>query len=132
MQSSWMVDVFHEQDIEQSIYDAIYLYNNYGRILVHVVRRLEDKMAKKRERLEVIYDILDCVRASNAIKPTRLQQKSNLSPQMFKEYIDELLEKGLLVFVERDGHKEYAITDKGYEFLAKYKQAMELIANFGL
>ena len=90
-------------------------------------------MAKKRERLEVVYDILYTVRDyNNSIKPTRLQQKSNLSPQMFKEYTEELLEKRFLVSEEKEGHKTYVLTNKGYEFLAKYKQAMELIENFGL
>ena len=51
-------------------------------------------MAKKRERLEVIYDILNTVREhGDGVNPTRLQHKSNLSPQMFKEYTEELLEK---------------------------------------
>jgi predicted transcriptional regulator len=90
-------------------------------------------MAKKRERLEVVYDILNSVREHhNSIMPTRLQQKSNLSPQMFKEYTEELLEKKFLISEEKEGHKQYILTDKGYEFLSKYKQAMELIENFGL
>jgi len=90
-------------------------------------------MAKKRERLEVIYDILNTVREnSRGINPTRLQHKSNLSPQMFKEYTQELLEKKFIVLESENDHKSYVITDKGYEFLSKYKQAMELIQNFGL
>ena len=50
-------------------------------------------MAKKRERLEVIKDILMSIRQNKNIKPTRLLYASNLSPQMFKEYINELIEK---------------------------------------
>jgi predicted transcriptional regulator len=51
-------------------------------------------MAKKRERLEVIWDILKVIQDSNnSIKPTRLLYASNLSPQMFKEYVEELKTK---------------------------------------
>ena len=47
-------------------------------------------MVKKRERLEIIKDILNSVRDSKEIKPTRLLYSSNLSPQMFKDYVEEL------------------------------------------
>ena len=50
-------------------------------------------MVKKRERLEVIRDILKAIKESRGIKPTRLLYSSNLSPQMFKEYINELISK---------------------------------------
>ena len=53
-------------------------------------------MAKKRERLEVIKDILEAIKEGRNIKPTRLLYASNLSPQMFKDYINELLEKGFI------------------------------------
>jgi len=91
-------------------------------------------MSKKRERLEVIYDILKVVRDSgNSIKPTRLLYASNLSPQMFKEYIDELLGKGFLASTEDDDNRRtYSLTTKGFTFLEKYKTVMEMIENFGL
>ena len=55
-----------------------------------------NKMAKKRERLDVIKDILKVIRDSRQIKPTRLLYASNLSPQMFKDYVDELLTKNFV------------------------------------
>jgi predicted transcriptional regulator len=91
-------------------------------------------MVKKRERLEVIYDILNTIRENdNSVNPTRLQHKSNLSPQMFKEYTEELLSKKfILLETSSNDRKHFTLTDKGYEYLAKYRQAMELIENFGL
>lgn len=90
-------------------------------------------MAKKRERLKVISDILKTVRDNkNAIGPTKLLYNSNLSPQMFKEYISELLNKK---FIEEQNHKSkktYSLTKKGYEFLERYKNLIEFIENFGL
>ena len=54
-------------------------------------------MAKKRERLEVIHDILKAVMdAGNSLGPTRLLYASNLSPKMFRDYIAEMIAKGFL------------------------------------
>jgi len=85
-------------------------------------------MGKKRERLEVIHDILLSVREHVRIRPTRLLHSSNISPQMFKEYIDELMTKG---FISQD-EKDIILTDKGFEFLEKYKEMREFIGRFGL
>jgi predicted transcriptional regulator len=86
-------------------------------------------MAKKRERLEVIFDILKVIQDhGNSVKPTRLQHYSNLSPQMYKEYIEELLNKA---FVEQK-EGAYSLTTKGFEFLQKYRLITEFIDGFGL
>ncbi len=89
-------------------------------------------MAKKRERLEVIYDILKAIRDnSNSIGPTRLLYASNLSPQMFKEYTSELLEKGFIILDE--GKKStYSLDDKGFKFLERYSIVQDFIENMGL
>jgi len=90
-------------------------------------------MAKKRERLELIHDILKAIQDSNnRIKPTRLLYSSNLSPQMFKEYTDELLQKGFIIRNEEKGKKTFSLTDKGFEFLEKYKVIVDFVENFGL
>ena len=90
-------------------------------------------MAKKRERLEVIFDILNAIRESNNnIKPTRLLYSSNLSPQMFRDYINELVNKGFIAETENKGRKIYSLTDKGFKFLEKYIIMIEFIENFGL
>jgi len=91
-------------------------------------------MAKKREHLEVIYDILKVIRDSgNNIKPTRLLYASNLSPQMFKDYIDELLSKEFIINKEdKKGKNFFSLRDKGFQFLEKYKVILEFIDNFGL
>jgi len=90
-------------------------------------------MPKKRERLEVIKDILRVIRENRSIKPTRLLYASNLSPQMFREYINELISKK---FVNLDiGDKEkktFSLTKKGQDFLQEYKIIEEFVDNFGL
>ena len=90
-------------------------------------------MAKKRERLEVIRDILKSISSNRQIKPTRLLYASNLSPQMFKEYINELLTKGFIKFdIDKKDKKLFSLTKKGQEFLQEYKVIENLVENFGL
>ncbi len=90
-------------------------------------------MVKKRERLEVIYDILKVIaNSNNLIKPTKLLTASNLSPQMFKEYVLELKEKKFIEEIQNKNKKTFSLTDKGFNFLKEYKTIIELIDNFGL
>ena len=89
--------------------------------------------AKKRERLEVIRDILNTIRENRQIKPTRLLYASNLSPQMFKEYINELVSKKFIVLnVDGKDKKFFSLTKKGQDFLIEYKSIESFIENFGL
>jgi len=90
-------------------------------------------MTKKRERLEVIKDILKAIRESRNIKPTRLLYASNLSPQMFKEYVEELLTKEFIkTDISNKDKKTFSLTKKGNEFLEEYKMIEGFIENFGL
>lgn len=90
-------------------------------------------MGKKRERLEVIKDILEAIRDGRNIKPTRLLYASNLSPQMFKDYINELITKGFIKIENyEDGKKTFSLTKKGHEFVNEYKVIQNFIENFGL
>jgi len=96
-------------------------------------------MTRKRERLEVIKDVLESVRANRKIKPTRLLYASNLSPQMFKEYINELIEKEFIKLEIDDDKKSakqekrfFVLTKKGFEFLQEYKIIEGFVQNFGL
>jgi predicted transcriptional regulator len=89
--------------------------------------------AKKRERLDVIRDILQTIRQTREIKPTRLLYASNLSPQMFKEYINELISKKFIKFeIDEKEKKTFSLTKKGQDFLIEYKVIESFIENFGL
>ena len=58
-------------------------------------------MEKKRNRLEIIRDILNVIKEkSGRIKPTHILYKSNLSHQMMKEYLEELMEKQFIKELE--------------------------------
>lgn len=91
-------------------------------------------MNKKRERLQVIHDILQVIKDKNGkIKPTHILYKSNLSHQMMEEYMKELIEKGFVVEqILKDNTKTYSITLKGQEYLKKYKLIIDFTSSFGL
>ena len=91
-------------------------------------------MQKKRERLEIINDILDIIREhNNSIKPTPLLRFSNMSTQRFNEYYNELLEKGFIrEDLDRKGRKFITLTDKGFQFLQKYQSIMGFVDEFDL
>ena len=54
--------------------------------------------AKKRDRLEVVFDILKIIRDNhNSILPTPLLRKSNLSSNSFSEYYKDLISKEFII-----------------------------------
>ena len=90
-------------------------------------------MTKKRERLEIIRDILRSIRTIRDIKPTKLLYASNLSPQMFKEYINELISKEFVKLdIDEKEKKTFSLTNKGNNFLEEYKVLESFVENFGL
>lgn len=91
-------------------------------------------MTKKRERLEIIFDILKIVGDNhNSIKPTPLLRRSNLSSSGFFEYYDELIAKGFIKEIRNsDGRKYVTLTDRGFRYLEKYRLIRRFIGEFEL
>lgn len=90
-------------------------------------------MNKKRDRLQIVHDILKAVQEKNGrIKPTHILYKSNLSYQMLDEYLGELISKGFLVENRAKTGKTYSITSKGFAYLQKYRTIVDFIDSFGL
>ena len=89
---------------------------------------------KKRGRLEIIKDILRVIQENrNSIKQTPLLRKSNISTAKFKEYSKELLEKEFIKETQNNyGDKTISLTQKGYDFLEKYKTIINFIEEFEL
>ena len=88
----------------------------------------------KRERLEVIYDILHTIKNhNNSIKPTPLLRYSNLSFNSFQEYEEELLNKKLMLELQdKKGKRYYSLTDRGFTYLQKYSIILNFIEEFEL
>ena len=82
----------------------------------------------KRGRLEIIKDILGIIQEKRSIKLTPLLRKSNLSSKRFYEYLKELKEKEFVK--EKDKH--LILTEKGFNYLSKYKNIIGFIEEFDL
>lgn len=88
----------------------------------------------KRERLEIIHDILRIIKENdNLIKPTPLLRKSNLSSQGFNEYINNLIMNELIKeIIDKKGNKIISLTDNGFRYLERYQTIKNFISEFGL
>jgi len=51
---------------------------------------------------------------------------------MMAEYLAELIQKGFIVESETKNGKTYSLTDKGYDYLAKFRLIIEFQKSFGL
>lgn len=93
-----------------------------------------DKVVRKRERIEIIYDILKIVRDNNnSIRPTRLLRYSNLSSKNFYDYMNELTEKELLKeLTDSKGKKYFTLTNNGFNYVEKYTYIKGFIKEFNL
>jgi predicted transcriptional regulator len=91
-------------------------------------------MNKKRDRLQIIHDILKSIQDKNGrIKPTHILYKSNLSHQMLDDYLDELISKGFItVHTDKKGGKAFSLTEKGFEYINKYRLIIDFVDSFGL
>ena len=91
-------------------------------------------MGSKRDKLQVIYDILRAIQMkNNLIKRTHILYKANLSHQMLDLYLNDLIERGLVVeTVKKKNTRLYSLTDKGYAYLNKYKMVTNFMDLFGL
>ena len=90
-------------------------------------------MNKKRNRLEIIKDILEVIKSKNGkIKPTHILYKSNLSHGMMEQYLSELLEKEFITENLVSGKKTYGVTEKGFNYLNQYNVIANFTDSFGL
>jgi len=86
---------------------------------------------ERRNRLNIIYDILKVIDAKGEIKKTHIMYQANLSHGQMQQYLDELYEKG---FIENTKGEKILIkvTKKGRDFFRQYAQVKEFEKTFGL
>lgn len=88
----------------------------------------------KRDRLQVLYDILKVIQNKPGIKPTHIMYKANLSSKMLSEYLGELVSRG---FVVQDTGKDersklYELSEKGHAYVANYSVVQDFVETYGL
>jgi len=74
-------------------------------------------MSKYRDRLQIIARILSV--ASGGAKKTRIMYQANLSYKLLCQYLDDVLDAGLVCFEKGE---LYVLTDKGKEFLDRHEE----------
>ena len=88
---------------------------------------------KRRGRLDIIADMLRSIQNKGGeIKPTHLLYKSNLSHAKLKEYVDVLLNKGMIEEQQVKGRKMFFMKEQGHKFLLEFERIKEFSDSFGL
>jgi predicted transcriptional regulator len=93
-------------------------------------------MKTKRERLNVIYDVLNEIQKNPGIKMTHLLYKSNLSYKLLQVYMKELIEKSMIsektAKERKSSHMTIHLTETGEKFLAELRKMKRFVDSFGL
>jgi len=90
-------------------------------------------MARKRSRIDIIADMLSSIQEKDGeIKPTHLMYKANLAHNQMKSYLEELLDKELVIKSAKNHNEYIIITDKGLKFIQKVREMKEFEKTFGL
>ena len=88
-------------------------------------------MARKRDRTDIIHDMLDCIlQRGGEIKPTHLMYRSNLSHKQMGTYLDDLVEMHCVEKIQKKGYDYIIITDKGRELVNRLQEMKEFEATF--
>ena len=92
-------------------------------------------MSRKRERLEIIHDILLAIQRCDkgkGVKPTHILYKSNLSHKMLMEYLAEMIGKGFVSEYAGKKGTTYSLTDKGCNYLKEFSVIKGFMESYGL
>ena len=90
-------------------------------------------IVKRRGKLDIIADILRSMQdKGGTIKPTHLLYRSNLSHAKLKEYVNILLEKGMIEQQIIKGRKMFFMKEQGHKFLLEFERIKEFSDSFGL
>lgn len=93
---------------------------------------------KRRSNFEIKADILASLsqQFGDKLKPTHIMYQANLSHKLLKEYLNELIEQGLIEkrqVEDRKSEKQYIhLTEKGKDFLRKFRDFSEFRDTFGI
>jgi predicted transcriptional regulator len=87
---------------------------------------------KRRSRFDIVADILIALEAQHEhkLKPTHIMYKANLSHKLLKEYLADLNNQELIV--DEIGKPFIKLTDKGRDFLRKFREFSAFRSTFGV
>ncbi len=88
-----------------------------------------------RSKVRILADMMRAIQngGDEGTGPTRILYSANLSHDRLTQYIEELLEKGLIRVVEQNGSsRAYVLTAKGMEFLREFTKIERFSQAFGI
>ena len=81
--------------------------------------------------MDIVRDILSVIyENNNSIAPTKLMRSSNLSFQMFNEYIEEMKYKEFVIEKIKGKRSVYSLSIKGQNFFFKFKEFSQFLEEF--
>jgi predicted transcriptional regulator len=95
-------------------------------------------MRKKRayrSKVRILVDMMRTIQSASeeGAGPTKILYAANLSHDRLTQYLDELLEKGLVSSWESDDNSRiYFLTEKGREFLREFVKIERFSEAFGI
>jgi len=80
---------------------------------------------KRRDKLYIIAEILEI--AKEGTLKTQIMYRANLSFTQLKDYLKFMLKISLLEKIVQNGKELYKSTEKGLDFLQRYREIRELL-----
>jgi predicted transcriptional regulator len=88
---------------------------------------------QKRNRIDIIENMLKLLASNKDTKPTHLMYKANLSHKQMKIYLEDLVKKNFITINTNTKNNSYiSITEQGMKLLEKIKEMKEFQDTFGL
>jgi predicted transcriptional regulator len=85
--------------------------------------------------MRILADMMRCIQeeGDEGAGPTKILYSANLSHDRLTQYLDELVEKELIVLSEENGtSKVYRLTEKGRDFLREFVKMVKFSEAFGI
>jgi predicted transcriptional regulator len=83
--------------------------------------------SKRRDKLYIMAEILEIAR--DGVLKTQIMYRANLSFTQLNDYLGFMLEINLLKKIRKNDKDIYKSTEKGLDFLQRYRQIAELLIN---
>ncbi|MEM0365170.1 MAG: winged helix-turn-helix domain-containing protein [Candidatus Nitrosocaldus sp.] len=83
----------------------------------------------KRNRFDIVADILAVLEKEGAMYKTQIASKCNLDTRMLSRYIDMLLDANLIMRA-RDQPRAFIITDEGKRYLMLYSKIKQMLSDY--
>ncbi|MCS6767347.1 MAG: winged helix-turn-helix domain-containing protein [Candidatus Nitrosocaldus sp.] len=83
----------------------------------------------KRNRFEIVADILMTLESRGALYKTQIANKCNLDTRMLNRYMEMLLDAGLITQAP-DTPRAFIITDEGRRYLMLYNRIRQMLSDY--